>query len=159
MTTRFRALWNQHPGPDYVCDPQRFPNQCAMRLGAALERNAINVTERGLRTCRSEFSYEHEPGHVLSAQELANLLWRKPNLLGAGVRKRKFARDSRKVSIRGQDLKHLRGIIFIQNGWGSTDHIDLWDGKNTRVQLRGVEQLAQQDYKRTKCRAIWFWEF
>lgn len=25
-----------------------------------------------------------------------------------------------------------RGIIFIRNGWGSTDHIDVWDGEHMK---------------------------
>ncbi len=160
MTTRFRALWNEHPGAgNYPCDEDRFPNQCAIRLGAALERNGIHVTERGVRTCRSQYDYGHEPPHVLSAQQLANLLWRNPSLLGPNVTKRRYTSDGGKVAIRGQDLNRRKGVIFMQNGWGNTDHIDLWDGTNSTIQLRGARPQDQGAYKTTFCRAILFWEF
>lgn len=54
-----------------------------------------------------------------------------------------------------KELKNKKGMIFIMNGWGSTDHIDVWkgDGKKTgtlngwRASYFGVGQQ------------VWLWEF
>lgn len=50
-----------------------------------------------------------------------------------------------------EDFLDKRGIVFIQNGWGGTDHIDLWNG--TSCVMKG----GSRDYF-SRGRAVWFWE-
>lgn len=148
----FLNLWQKHPvAGQYVCDSTLFENQCAMRTGEALRSVGVSLAIPGLKTCvdynRRRFA-SHAPGHVLRAQELADVLKRTPSLLGTGT-----SRDEWKGSINKNidNLKNRNGLIFIYNGWGPTDHIDLWNGhrRELRAGLRSF-------FGRGK--AIWFWE-
>ena len=121
-----------------------------MRMGKALEDSGLSLT--GLRRCTAYSSRlrSHTPGHILSAQELANVFYRNPALLGPGIRRRIFTGsiDNNISSFNGK-----RGVVFIMNGWGSTDHIDVWDGIN--MQMKGSSDTT--DYRR-RGRQVWFWE-
>ncbi|MCK5889606.1 MAG: hypothetical protein KAG19_06670 [Methylococcales bacterium] len=148
----FSTLWTNHAGRAYVCDPSIFGNQCAMRMGQALEDSGIDLTNTSLRRCQhysTRFKH-HKPGHIRSAQELANVFYRKPHLLGRGVKKRIF---SGCINDHLSEFKDKTGLLFIMNGWGSTDHIDLWNGITMR--MRASANTA--DYQ-TKGRQVWFWE-
>ncbi|MFV8783638.1 T6SS effector amidase Tae4 family protein [Microbulbifer sp. SA54] len=46
-------------------------------------------------------------------------------------------------------IKGKKGVVYINNGWGSTDHIDLWDGK--RLKAGSVSYLDRGNQ-------LWFWE-
>lgn len=145
---RFRQLWKHHVGPnEYVCNSSTYPNQCAMRLGAALHDVGIGLEGKNLKRCGLD---GHDPGHIRSAQQLANVFYRRPTILGPSVKKEIF-RGSINDNI--ENLRRRKGVIFIMNGWGSTDHIDLWDG--TKQDLRGADRNAP--YRRVG-EQVWFWE-
>jgi hypothetical protein len=80
----FNKLWNAPVGRANLCDDPPFGTRCAMRMGEAL-RGAGHALA-GLKTCvtydRKRFA-SRAPGHVRSAQELANHFHRKPKKLGA----------------------------------------------------------------------------
>tara|TARA_B100001059_G_scaffold43554_1_gene35710 strand:+ start:211177 stop:211524 length:348 start_codon:yes stop_codon:yes gene_type:complete len=112
-------------------------------MGVALELSGVDTssfdTKYPQRRCYPGLN--HSPRHILAAQELAN--W----LDDAGNN----AFGSKRV-IRGgalESLKGKKGIVFIMNGWDSTDHIDLWDGET----LKGgaPDWLNKGD-------EVWFWE-
>lgn len=148
----FTTLWKNHVGRGYVCDRVTFGNQCAMRMGQSLETSGISLIGKGLKRC-SNYSSKfktHRPGHVRSAQELANLFYRTPTLLGADVKKQIFTGSTDNNL---NSFKQKRGMVFIMNGWGNTDHIDLWDGH--LMQLRGASNTA--DYRK-RGKQVWFWE-
>lgn len=148
----FKTLWDNHVGVGYVCDRTIFRNQCAMRMGQALADSGITLEGKNLRRCAdysSKFS-DHEPGHIRSAQQLANVFYRNPRLLGAKVKHSIFNGSINKNlgAFRGK-----KGMIFIKNGWGNTDHIDLWDG--TTMKMKGTDNAYV--YRR-KGEQVWFWE-
>ncbi len=147
----FKELWKNHVGHDFVCDETVFKNQCAIRMGEALRLSGVSLAAQKLRTC---FTYNkrrfkaHLPGHVLAAQQLADVFKDKPELLAAGVVREKLKGNIHKNLAK---LKNRNGMIFIHNGWGATDHIDLWNGKTQT--LKG----GYADYFH-KGVAVWFWE-
>jgi hypothetical protein len=148
----FAKLWKNHVGRSYVCDQTVFGNQCAMRMGKALEDSGISLTGYGLKRCTTYSSKfkSHNPGHVRSAQDLANVFYRNPKLLGAGVRKQIFTGS---IDDNLSSFKGKKGMVFIMNGWGSTDHIDLWDG--TTMQMKGSSNTTSY---RKRGKYTWFWE-
>lgn len=46
-------------------------------------------------------------------------------------------------------FKDRKGILFIQNGWGPTDHIDLWNGNIIKNGSLGYFNKGV---------SIWFWD-
>ena len=122
----------------------------AMRMGKALEDSGLSLT--GLRRCTaySNKFKDHKPGHILSAQELANVFYRNPTLLGTGVKKQIFKGS---IDKNLSSFKEKVGMVFIMNGWGNTDHIDVWDGVN--MQMKGSSDTT--DYIQ-RGKQVWFWE-
>jgi len=150
--TSFSKLWNNHVGREYVCDQKEFGNQCAMRMGKALEDSGVTLANAGLKRCSdySKLFKDHKPGHIRSAQDLANVFYRNPQLLGANVKKLIVdgsINDNLKL------FNNRNGMVFIMNGWGNTDHIDVWNGG--ALQLKGASNSA--DY-RSRGQQVWFWE-
>jgi hypothetical protein len=147
----FNNLWAKHVGRAYVCDSVVFENQCAMRMGQALTDVGVSLAGKGLRTCvdynRRRFA-SHAPGHVRSAQQLGDVFTKTPTLLGAGVIRDEWPGT---IDTNLAKLKGRKGMIFIKNGWGPTDHIDVWDGAIN--ELRGGDATYF-----SKGTAIWFWE-
>ena len=151
--SRFTILWTNHPGHGYVCDQSVFGNQCAMRVGDSLRRMGVTLT--GLKTCvdydRKKYK-SHEPGHIRSAQELANHFYRNPQAHGLGAKSFKIYTGSMTSNM--EELRNKKGMIFIMNGWGSTDHIDFWKGDGKTGMLKGGDAsyfgVGQQ---------VWLWEF
>lgn len=39
----FATIWKNHVGRGYVCDRIVFGNQCAMRMGEALEKSGVQL--------------------------------------------------------------------------------------------------------------------
>lgn len=139
----FKPLWDNHPGRDVKpCDGAAFPNQCAIRMGVALEKSHVNTssfdTMYPKRRCYP--GVHHSPRHILAAQELANWLETQVPLVG---------KPEKRKNVNSGDYSGKKGIVFIQNGWGPTDHIDLWNGIAMRA--GGAEYFAIGE-------AIWFWE-
>jgi hypothetical protein len=148
----FQTLWKNHIGRGYVCDQTVFGNQCAMRMGKSLEDSGVSLANKALKRCSSystKFKH-HSPGHVRSAQELANVFYRNPKLLGAGVKK--LILDG-SINDNMSSFTHKKGMVFIMNGWGNTDHIDLWDGY--LMQMKGSSNTISY---RLRGKQVWFWE-
>jgi hypothetical protein len=139
---QFHTLWSNHPYPNKPCDEKTFTNQCAIRMGVALEKSGVDTGSFDImypnRRCYPGF--KHTPRHILAAQELANWIKTKKLVFGnAEIHKR----------VTSNDFKGRKGIVFIRNGWGPTDHIDLWNG----VAMKGG---FPNYFSRGK--EVWFWE-
>lgn len=133
----YQNIWDKHPYPNNPCDTSQFPDQCAIRMGVALHDAGVNLkTYKGIR-CWSN----HKPGHILRAQELADWMAKQTDTFGkVQIRKRKVTHA---------DFAGKTGLVFIQDGWGPTDHIDVWNGS----QLKG----GSPDYF-SRGIQVWFWE-
>jgi len=128
--TQFSTLWNNHVGRDYVCDQNVFANQCAMRMGKALEDTGISLESKSLKRC-SNYSTkfkDHKPGHIRS-------------ILDGSIDDNLSA------------FKNKKGMVFIMNGWGNTDHIDVWNGVTMR--MKGASDTITY---RKRGKQVWFWE-
>ena len=142
-----KAVWHNHVGREYICDQMHFPNQCAIRMGAALELSGVKLptSRRILRRCTTEYrafkDHKHGDvkGHVLAAQELANWIKSQPATFG-----------TRHIVSNKSDIIGRPGLIFIRNGWDSTDHIDVWDGESL---AGGFPSYFDVDYD-----DLWFWD-
>jgi hypothetical protein len=129
----FETLWKNYPGDPPCRDPKtgRIPpgyeNQCAMRVGYALEKSGVSFQSfRGGRCPGAP----RGSGLVANAEELANWL-----------RTRPFPECPAAVEYTGKEafakIEKRTGIIFVADYWqrptdrGSArtgDHIDLWNG-------------------------------
>jgi len=149
---KFSAIWKNHVGRGYVCDQATFGNQCAMRMAKALEDSNVLISKIKLKRCHhySNKFKSHSPGHVRSAQELANVFYRKPKLLGVGVKLETF---NGSINKNLSSFKNKKGMVFIMNGWGNTDHIDVWDG----IKLKMKGSADTQGYMK-RGKQVWFWE-
>lgn len=151
--SRFDLLWDAHPGHADVCDRTFFTNQCAMRVGVALR--SIGAQLNGLKTCvgfsRRQFG-SHRPGHTRSAQEVANHFYQVK--AGKGLGAKSFRIYTGTMNDNMDALKDKSGMIFIMNGWESTDHIDVWKGNGRTGELKGgwprYFAVGEQ---------VWLWEF
>jgi len=69
-----RTLWANHPYPKKPCDGATFKNQCAIRMGVALEKSGVDTSSFDTmfpnRRCYPGF--KHSPKHILAAQQLAD---------------------------------------------------------------------------------------
>ena len=135
---KFKDLWDNHPG--WKSKPCNFDNQCAVRMGVALAKSNVDLSSfKGARCW-----FTHKPTHILRAQELADWISKKHNLFG--LKKEYERKDFPNMSY--SDFSGKKGIVFIQNGWGSTDHIDVWNG----YEMKGGDFAYL-----SKGTAIWFW--
>lgn len=143
MVVKFDTLWRNHPYPNSPCDRALFTNQCAIRMGVALEKSGVDTSgfDRKYPQRRCYPGLNHSPKHILAAQELANWIDASDNNL--------FGNKAVYTSDATEALKGKKGIVFVMNGWGPTDHIDLWDGET----MKG----GSADYL-TRGDQIWFWE-
>lgn len=82
----------------------------------------------------------HSPKHILAAQELAH--WIKNN-------EKIFGKVSVYTKATSADFVGKKGIVFIMNGWGATDHIDIWDGSDMKGGASYYFGLGDQ---------VWFWK-
>jgi hypothetical protein len=134
----FTTLWDNHPGSSIK--PCLFENQCAIRMGVAFEKSKIDLsTFKGVKCW-----HNHKPKHILRAQELADWISKNEELFG--IKKKYKRKEIPNLSFK--DFEGKKGIIFIKDGWGPTDHIDIWDGNY----LKG----GSTDYL-SKGIEIWFW--
>jgi hypothetical protein len=133
-----KKLWDAHPYPDAPCDTTLFENQCAIRMSVALRGAGADLGSFAGARCYPNL--KHAPRHVLRAQELANWLAGQKALVGTAAKYKKATHA---------DFVGRQGIAFIQDGWGPTDHIDVWDG----TALKG----GSPDYF-ARGKAVWFWD-
>lgn len=141
----FTDLWKNHPYPDTPCDTSLFANQCAIRMGVALQKSGVSTKSFSGATCAHFPALKHKVAHILRAQELAN--WLKAEGQKSLVGKVKIY--TKKVS--SEDFVGKNGIVFIKDGWGATDHIDVWSG--TAMALKG----GSPDYFMLG-KQVWFWQ-
>ncbi|MCK5918452.1 MAG: hypothetical protein KAG34_08500 [Cocleimonas sp.] len=142
-----QLFWRNHAGRANVCDGERFRNQCAIRMGEALELSDITLSNsrKVLRRCNTEFNgysnHKHGKvkGHVLAAQELANWMKTQQGIFG----KRQIVHSKAKIVGR-------TGVLFIRDGWETTDHIDVWNGE---ALVGGFDSYFDVNYKE-----MWFWD-
>ena len=141
--TLFNQLWANHPGEDFPCDKKAFPNQCAIKMSVALDKSRVNTASFDTmfpnRRCYQGF--KHTPRHILAAQELADWMKSQKTVFG-DVSKI----DKQKIN---QSLIGKKGIVFIKDGWGATDHIDVWNGIVMQAGNPSYFSLGKE---------VWFWE-
>jgi hypothetical protein len=130
---KFDTLWQNYPKSDPCVDkqtaksPPGFSNQCAIRVGYALEKSGVSFATFQGKRCPNA---SKTSGMVAGAQELAN--WLGPTRFGGCPNGETYT---------GKDvfdkISDRTGIIFLANFWqrdGETgtertgDHIDLWNG-------------------------------
>ena len=134
----WRAIWDAHPGSgNFPCDRRTFTNQCAIRMSVALAGAGVSL--RSFRGARCYPGMGHDGRHILRAQELANWIVANPTTFGA-VNKRN--------GVTSADYARRPGIVFVRNGWGATDHIDIWDGATLKGGSDGYFALGEE---------VWFW--
>ena len=135
----FATLWTHHPGSGSMPCSSDFMNQCAIRMSVALDGAKIDTRGFDKMFPGRRCWYGHSPGHILAAQELADWISTETQYFGL-----------RKEYTDGDDVRKLQGIVFIQNGWGTTDHIDLWDGSIGEMRGGSSGYLSRG--------RVWFWE-
>ncbi len=114
---QFNTLWQNHPG---WTEPCNFDHQCAIRMGIALQKSNVDLKSfHGARCWEG-----HTPRHILRAQELADWI---------NIKEHYFGTRSTYNKVTHSNFSSKKGIVFIQNGWGPTDHIDLWNGNEMKV--------------------------
>lgn len=133
----FQKLWKNHPGRTHPCDSSVFNNQCAIRMGVALEKSGVDTSSFDTMYPERRCWLGHNPGHILAAQELANWIKSKTHIFGT-LKK-----------ITPNNYPSNSGIIFIKDGWGTTDHIDVWNGSS----LKGGDSSYL-----SKGTEVWFWD-
>ena len=136
----FSLLWLAHPYPAYPCDLHLYPNQCAARMGVALRAAGVDLKTFAGVQCRKTLG--HHPQHIMRAQELADWLIKQTQLVGIAEKHH---------ATTAKDFRGRKGIVFICNGWGNTDHIDVWDG--VVFEMKG----GRSEYF-TRGERVWFWE-
>lgn len=137
-TVSFQKLWDSHPYPATPCSTKYFENQCAIRMGVALRGAGVNLTT--FRGAKCYVSLKHTPKHVLRAQQLAD--WLKTQTAAVG------SAEVHKKKVSSSDFAGRKGIVFIKDGWGATDHIDVWDGAKMKGGQPGYFALGKE---------VWFW--
>ena len=156
----FRQLWDNHPnnsGESVPCKnldgKPAFENQCAIRMGICLHKAGLSLLSFKGERCW----HNHNPPHVLRAEELAK--WLKSELTFAQFKK--FSgKNAYKDAVDHITLK--KGIVFYKDFWGpgmQADHIDLWNRLYATKELStffGVLFPSLASYNKAK--EVWFWE-
>lgn len=155
MKPSFNKLWENYPSEQQPCKQKDgrviHANQCAIRVGVALQGAGVNLkTFPSRRKC-------WEPGHTghtLAAQELANWLG---GQLGGPKKYTTRTHGDKPGEKAKADIQNKTGIIFFKDYWqrdGETsesrsgDHIDLWN--------RGTTKTSNDSGNMSK--EVWFWE-
>ncbi len=115
-------LWKNHPAPNKPCDTTTFPNQCAIRMGVALALTGVKLDTFSGARCYPGF--KHSPRHILRAHELAKWL-SEPSQIPSVGKVRKIPQSK----LVNSDYLGKKGVVFLRDGWGATDHIDVFNGK------------------------------
>ena len=125
---KFKDLWYHHPANDNDTNPcfsteSNFENQCAIRMGVALQRSGIGITHYQGATCTTDYNFipECKEFHPIRVEELIQFIRMK---LGSPTAYRNCTYE---------DFVEKKGIIVFLNFWGKNnqgDHIDLWDGQS-----------------------------
>lgn len=141
----YYSLWKNHPGKSvFPCNTGVHQNQCAIRMSVALAKSKVDLISFGGAVCWERHSDGFE--HILRAQELADWIDKRPQIFG---HKKVFTRK-KYPKLHHSDFWKMKGIVFIQNGWGPTDHIDIWNAS----EMKG----GDPSYFDGNFDAIWFWQ-
>lgn len=145
---QFSVLWEKHPAnqtPSIISPcandegTPNFENQCAIRMGVCLAAAGADISSFRGTTCW----HGHGRNHVLRAQELADYLKTRTDLVGT-------VKIDESPTL--AEYTSRRGVVLFQNFWGTGnqgDHIDVWDGS----------QMAKGDPSYfAASQAVWFWE-
>lgn len=130
---KFKVFWDNYPSESNPCvgddgnPPEGWSNQCAIRVGIALEKSGVSFDSFSGARCPAG---PPRGGMVARAEELGKWLNQKP-----------FANCPDHEMFGGKDwqsrVSGRTGIILFHNYWrrkgertgnGSGDHIDLWNG-------------------------------
>lgn len=144
--TNFKDLWNNHVGSNrYPCDKKYFTNQCAIRMGVAMEDSGFDTSsfDEMFSDRRCYAGLNHRQRHILAAHQLAQWMRTKPGMFG-GITVYQSENLDERYAIKGK-----KGIVYIHHGWDATSHIDLWDGKALKAGTTDYLDLGTQ---------LWFWE-
>jgi Type VI secretion system (T6SS), amidase effector protein 4 len=156
MALIFKTMWDNHPSnlpiPDnFPCKHNgapAFDNQCAIKLGIALQAGGMNM-----RTAPTRCWFKNHPIHVLRAQESANWLSSGAALGSPTKFKSKQGENLEKTVL--DSITGKKGIVFCQDFWAPTpggpnvgDHIDLWNGI---MMAHGFTNYFAQS------KQVWFW--
>jgi hypothetical protein len=131
-TIKFETIWKNYPAEPPCRDklgkiPPGYENQCAIKVGYALERSGVSFASFKGGRCPHAAK---QSGLVASAQELANWL-QTPRFAGC-PKPETYTGKTVFEKIEGRT-----GILFLANYWKRTtdqgdartgDHIDLWNG-------------------------------
>jgi len=101
---------------------KRFLQKNGRSAGKVRCGHKLIYTKYPNRRCYPDF--KHTPRHILAAQELTNWMQTKTLVFGSAEIHKKVTSD---------DFKGRKGIVFIQNGWAPTGHIDIWNGAAMKV--------------------------
>jgi hypothetical protein len=113
VTVRFEELWKNYPSSDPCVNPatkkKAYDNQCAIRVGLALEKCGVGF--KSFRGPRCEFGAAGN-GMVLRAQELADWLGTQP--FANCTKPKMYSGKGFQSSVAAQ-----KGIIFLKTtGFG-----------------------------------------
>ena len=129
----FEMIWKNYPSTDPCVNPKTsavpsgYENQCAIRVGYALERSGLSF--HSFKGGRCPYAGKRS-GLVASAQELAN--WLGPTRFEGCPSPERY-----KGTEAFEKMSGRTGIVFIADYWRRTtdkkgvrsgDHIDLWNG-------------------------------
>lgn len=107
----------------------------------ALEKSGVDTSgfDQMYPKRRCYPGFNHSPKHILAAQELADWLRTRTDLVGE-VKTYK--------NVTSGHFGGKKGIVFVRNGWGPTDHIDLWNGTEMKGGDPSYFSLGKE---------VWFW--
>lgn len=143
--TLYFNLWKNHPGKNiFPCNTAVHQNQCAIRMSVALYKSNVDLKSFYGVNCWEN----HKDGfsHALRAQELADWMSDHPEIFG----NKKVYNKKKFPKLNHTDFWKMKGIIFIQDGWGATDHIDIWNSS----EMKG----GSADYINRSFKELWFWQ-
>jgi hypothetical protein len=134
MTIKFDTIWNNFANDPPCVDkrgaiPAGYENQCAIKVGLALEKSGVSFASFGGGRCPVGPS---KGGMVAGAQQLADWLSVKSQFPGCPSKPEISTGKAAFDKIKGRT-----GIIFLANYWQRStdkgnartgDHIDLWNG-------------------------------
>ena len=79
--------------------------------------------------------FNHSPKHILAAQQLADWIKSKETI---------FGKVKVHDNVTNLDFTGKKGIVFIKNGWGNTDHIDVWNGTTMKGGFPSYFSLGEE---------------
>ena len=126
---KFERLWLAHPSTKGISKPcltngkSNFDNQCAIRMGVAIQDAGISMGSYTGDYCW----HNHGKKHTLRVEELEKWLRTQATT---------FGNPTDYISAKSTEFQSKVGIVAFINFWGTGsqgDHIDLWNGTIVRA--------------------------